>query len=71
MNATTAQQVKQLLAIKTENYRARGDWKPEIAAQFTVEAILSECRSQPQYINQLLAEEIEDSIKAGKQALAA
>ena len=68
MNATSAQQVMRLLEIKTENYRALGEWKPEVAAQFAVEAILSMYRSQAQYINQLLDEEIEDSIKAGKQA---
>jgi hypothetical protein len=71
MNTTTAQKVKQLLAIKTENYRARGDWRPEVAAQFAVEGILSMYRTQPQYIDQLLDEEIEDAIKAGKQAVAA
>jgi len=65
----TAQKVKQLLAIKTENYRLSGEWKPEVAAQFAVEGILSMYRAQPQYIDQLLDEEIEDAIKAGKQAV--
>ena len=67
MNATTMQKVKQLLAIKTENYRASGECKPEVAAQFAVEGILNMYRDQPQYIDQLLDEEIEDAINAGKQ----
>ena len=67
MNATTMQKVKQLMEIKTENYRASGEYKPEVAAQFAVEGILNMYRAQPQYIDQLLDEEIEDAIKAGKQ----
>ncbi len=67
MTTTTAQKIKQLLEIKTANYRARGEWKPEFAAQFAVEGIMSMYRTQPQYIDQLLDEEIEDAIKAGKQ----
>lgn len=73
MTTTTAQKIKQLLEIKTVNYRASGEWKPEVAAQFAVEGIMNMYRTQPQYIDQLLDEEIEDAIKAGKQleALAA
>lgn len=60
----TAQQVKTLLQIKTSNYRAAGDSHPEIAAQFAVEGILNMYKTQAQYIEQLLDEEIEDAMKA-------
>ena len=67
MNTTTAQKVKKLLEIKTANYRARGEWKPEFAAQFAVEGIMSMYKTQMDGIDQLLEWEIEDAIKAGKQ----
>ena len=68
MQATrTAQQIQTLYQIKLENYRAAGEYKPEIAAQFAVEGIVAMYRNQPQHINQLLDEEIEDAQKTRKQ----
>jgi len=64
-NQSTTQRVQQLLEVKTANYRANGEPKPEVAAQFAVEGIMAMYRNQPQYIDQLLDEEIEDAIKAG------
>lgn len=66
MNATTMQKVKKLLEIKTENYRARGEYKPEVAAQFAVEGILAMYKTQMAAIDQLLDWEIEDAIKAAQ-----
>jgi hypothetical protein len=68
MNSNTTAKVKTLLAIKTANYRAAGESHPEVAAQNAVEGILNAFKSQMKYIDQLLNEEIEDSIKAGKAA---
>jgi hypothetical protein len=61
-----------LLQIKTENFRlSAACLHPELAAQFAVEAVLSLLKGQPQYAEQLLDEEIEDALKAGKQLKAA
>jgi hypothetical protein len=61
-----------LLQIKTENCRLRGPClHPEIAAQFAVESVLTLLKGQPQYAEQLLDEEIEDALKAGRQLKAA
>lgn len=64
---TTAQQIKTLFDIKVTNYRASGDSHPEAAAQFAVEGIMAMYRSQPEHLEQLLNEEIEDAIKAGRK----
>lgn len=66
MNEIAANKVKQLMEIKLANYRAMGDSHPEVAAQYAVEAIVRMVMGQPKYIIQLLDEEIEDAIKAGK-----
>lgn len=63
---STAQKVKTLLALKTANYRASGNAHPEVAAQYAVEGVLNMLKSQMNYIDQLLDEEIADTIKAGK-----
>lgn len=39
---------------------------PEVAAQFALEFTIRLIKGQPQYADQLLDEEIEDAIKAGK-----
>ena len=67
---TTAQQLKTLFEIKAANYRASGDSRPEVAAQFAVEGIMAMYRTQPQHLEQLLNEEIEDAIKAGRRLAA-
>ena len=67
MNATTAQRINKLLAIKTENYRARGEYDPVAAAQFAVHDILNMYKTQMDGIDQLLDWEIEDAIKAGAE----
>jgi hypothetical protein len=57
-----------LLQIKTENCRlSAACLRPELAAQFAVESVLSLLKGQPQYAEQLLDEEIEDALKAGRQ----
>lgn len=66
MNAITMKKVKKLLEIKTENYRARGEYKPEVAAQFAVDGILAMYKTQMAAIDQLLDWEIEDAIKAAQ-----
>lgn len=58
--------IQTLLQIKTENYRAAGDTHPDVAARFAVDGILNMYKTQAMYIEQLLDEEIEDAIKAGK-----
>lgn len=63
-NDRIAQQVKTLLRIKTSNYRVAGDGHPEIAAQFAVEGILHLYRTQAEYLEQLLDEEIDDANRA-------
>jgi hypothetical protein len=68
MNNTTAAKVKTLFNAIAANYRARGDSHPEVAAKFQVELVLQTAKSQPMYINQLLDEEIEDTLKAGRAA---
>lgn len=68
---TTAQQLKTLFQVKVANYRAAGDSHPEVAAQFAVEGIMAMYKTQPQYLEQLLNEEIEDAMKAGQMAKAA
>jgi hypothetical protein len=68
MNSNTAAKVETLLAIKTANYRAAGESHPEVAARHAVELILSTLKTQMKYIDQLLNEEIEDALKAGKVA---
>jgi hypothetical protein len=67
---TTAQQLKTLVDIKAANYRASGDSYPEVAARFAVEGIVAMYRTQPQHLEQLLNEEIEDAIKAGQRLAA-
>lgn len=67
---TTAQQLKTLFDIKAANYRASGDRHPEVAAQFAVEGIMAMYRSQPEHLEQLLNEEIEDAMKAGRELAA-
>jgi len=66
-NMTTAQQLKALFDVKLANYRAMGNSHPEVAAQFAVEGIMSMYKGETKYLEQLLNEEIEDAIKAGKQ----
>jgi len=66
MNEIAANKIKTLMEIKTANYRATGDSHPEVAAQFAVEAIVRMVMGQPKHIQQLLDEEIEDAIKAGR-----
>lgn len=67
---TTAQQLQTLFDIKAANYRASGDSHPEVAARFAVEGIMAMYRNQPQYLEQLLNEEIEDAMKAGRKLAA-
>lgn len=61
---TTKQQVKKLLEIKEENYRLSGDANPKVAAAYAVDGIMNMYRGQPQHLEQLLNEEIEDAMKA-------
>ena len=58
--------LKTLLAQKVANYTASKNNHPEVAAQHAVEHIMSMYKNQPQYIEQLLTEEIEDAVKASK-----
>ncbi|MBT9137497.1 MAG: hypothetical protein DDT31_00028 [Syntrophomonadaceae bacterium] len=67
---TTTQQLKRLFEVKVVNYRASGDSHPEVVAKFAVEGIMAMYRDQPQYLEQLLDEEIEDAIKAGEKLVA-
>lgn len=68
MNNNTAAKVKTLFNAIAANYRARGDAHPEVAAKFQVELALRVALSQPKFTDQLLDEEIADTIKAGKAA---
>jgi hypothetical protein len=68
MNNTTAAKVKTLFNAIAANYRARGDAHPEVAAKFQVELALRVALSQPKFTDQLLDEEIADTLKAGKAA---
>jgi hypothetical protein len=68
MNNTTAAKVKTLFNAIAANYRARGDSHPEVAAKFQVELALRVALSQPKFADQLLDEEIADTLKAGKAA---
>jgi len=70
MNEIAANKINTLLEIKTANYRATGDSHPEVAAQFAVEAIVRMVMGQPKHIQQLLDEEIEDALKAGRAVAA-
>ncbi len=63
-NATN--KVKALLKIKADNYKRMGNPHPEVAAQYAVEGILHLYKGQPQFLPQLLDEEIEDALKAGR-----
>jgi hypothetical protein len=60
-----AAKITKLLQIKTAKYTADGNMHPELAAQFDVESFIQMVSGQPQYADQLIDEEIEDSIKAG------
>jgi hypothetical protein len=65
MNAKKiAQQVKTLTQLKLEKYQAAGNMHPELAARFAVEDILNMYKTQPEWLEQLLEEEIQDAIKA-------
>jgi hypothetical protein len=65
MNSNTAAKVKTLFNAIAANYRARGDAYPEVAAKFQLELALQVALSQPKFTDQLLDEEIEDTLKAG------
>ena len=68
MNNTTAAKVKTLFNAIAANYRARGDAHPDVAAKFQVELALRVALGQPKFTDQLLDEEIADTLKAGKAA---
>ena len=65
MNAKKiADQIKTLTQIYLEKYQAANNMHPELAAKFVVERILNMYKDQPQWLEQLLDEEIEDAIRA-------
>jgi hypothetical protein len=69
MNFTTAQKIKTLLEIKTANYLALGFGEnSERAAKCAVMDTMNMFKTQMMFIDQLLDQEIEDLIKAGKAA---
>ena len=68
MDNTTAVKVKTLFNAIAANYRARGEAHPEVAAEFQVDLFLKVALSQPKFTDQLLDQEITDTLKAGKAA---
>jgi hypothetical protein len=68
MNNNTAAKIKTLFNAIAANYRARGDAHPEVAAKFQLELVLKVALGQPRFTDQLLEEEIVDTLKAGKIA---
>lgn len=68
MNHTTVAKVKTLFSAIAANYRARGEAHPEVAAEFQVDLFLKVALSQPKFTDQLLDQEITDTLKAGKAA---
>jgi hypothetical protein len=66
MNFTTAHKIKTLLEIKTANYFAMGFGEnSERAAKCAVMDTMNMYKTQMMFIDELLDQEIEDSIKAG------
>lgn len=63
-SARTAQQIETLIQLKTAKYQAAGNPHPEVAAQFSIENILTMYKTQMEYLDQLLDEEIEDAVRA-------
>ena len=72
MNETTKAKVERLHSIILANYNAAGNYAPEFAAQCAMELILKLALNQlkPEWTDQILDEEIEDNLKAGKAVAA-
>ena len=70
MNATTKAKVERLHSIILANYTASGNYDPAFATKCAMELILKMAFGQPKYTDQLLDEEIEDNLKAGKAVAA-
>ncbi len=70
MNATTKAKVERLHSIILANYTAAGNYDPAFATKCAMELILKMAFGQPKYTDQLLDEEIEDNLKAGKAVAA-
>lgn len=65
MNKITAAKIETLLHAIADNYRARNDPNPELAAKYQLEIVLRWGLSQPpHFIDQLLDWELEDTLKA-------
>ena len=64
MSDTTKAKIKQLSEIILANYTAAKNYDPAFATQCAMELILKMVMGQPQYIDQLIDEEIEDNLKA-------
>ena len=63
MSNITQNKIKQLSEIILANYTAAQNYNPAFATQCAMELILKMVMGQPQYIDQLLDEEIEDNLK--------
>jgi glycerol uptake facilitator-like aquaporin len=70
MNNTNTAQIEKLMQINQSKYQLAGHLNPAVAAAFAVEGILNQYKTQPEYLTQLLAEEIEDAEKAFARASA-
>ena len=64
MTAATKSKINRLQSIILANYTAAKNYDPTFATQCAMELILKMVMGQPQHIDQLLDEEIEDNLKA-------
>ena len=64
MTATAHAKIKQLSEIILANYTAAQNCNPAFATQCAMDLILKMVLGQPEHIDQLLDEEIEDNLKA-------
>ena len=70
MTNATKSKIERLHGIILQNYKAAGNYDPAFAAECAMKLILKTVLGQPKHTDQLLNEEIEDNLKAGKEARA-
>ena len=70
MSNATATKIATLKSIILANYTAKKVNDPAFATECAMEMILKMALGQPSYTDQLLDEEIEDNLKAGRKLAA-
>ena len=64
MSTTVQAKINRLRQIILENYTAAKEYDPAFATECAMELILKMVFGQPEHVEQLLDEEIEDNLKA-------